>query len=290
MRLRFLPRASIAPHAAFAATLATTLATTLACADAGGDRSRVVLVTTTSVEASGLLEEIIEAYHASQDRFRLAPTAVGSGAALRMGRRGDADLLLTHDPEGERAFAADGEARSQGPVMMNHFLVVGPEADPAGVDGAAEAVDAFRRIAGAGARFLSRGDDSGTHARERDLWEAAGLRPWEDRPPWYVEAGTGMGETLQMADQLGAYTITDSGTFLHLRATLRLRPLLDSGTGLENHYTYTVPRTQRNPEGARDFLAWLLGPGQELIGAYGRETFGTPLFLPAARTDTSSTR
>ena len=264
-------------------------AASAACAGPDAQRPRVLLVTTTSVEASGLLEEIVEAYHAAQDRFRLAPTAVGSGAALEMGRRGDADILLTHDPQGERRFIADGLAEGHGPVMMNHFVVAGPAADPGGVAGATDAPAAFRRIAASGSRFVSRGDDSGTHTREREIWEAAGIRPWEDRPDWYVEAGTGMGETLQMASQLGAYTLTDSGTFLHLRSTLSLERLLASGGGLGNRYTYIVPRGGRNPDGARDFRAWLLGPGQELIATYGTERFGEPLFVPAAA-DSSGAR
>ena len=252
------------------------------CAEGAPERERVLLVTTTSVEASGLLNEVLEAYHAAQDRYRLAPTAVGSGAALEMGKRGDADVLVTHDPAGERAFAEGGFAAEQGRVMMNRFLIAGPAADPAGVAGAGGPEAALRGIADAGARFVSRGDDSGTHTRERELWRAAGLAPWEGRPDWYVEAGTGMGETLQMAGQLGAYTLTDRGTFLHLRGSLDLRPLLERGSMLENHYTYTLPLDPANPDGARDFVAWLTGPGQAVIARYGVERFGEALFVPAA--------
>lgn len=247
------------------------------------DRERVLLITTTSVEASGLLDHILAAYHDSQDRYRVAATAVGSGAALQMGRRGDGDVLLTHDPAGERRFAAEDSAAEQGPVMMNTFLLVGPEHDPAGARGAGDIVQAFRRIAEAGARFVSRGDDSGTHTRERELWAAAGLEPAGERPAWYVEAGSGMDETLHMASQLGAYTFSDRGTYLHLRGSLRLHPLVVSGAALENHYVYTLPSKPRNPDGARDFVAWLTGPGQQLIAGYGAERFGEPLFVPAAR-------
>ena len=255
----------------------------LVAACGGDDRERVLLVTTTSVEASGLLDEVMEAYHAAQDRYQLSPAAVGSGAALQMGRRGDADVLLTHEPEGEAAFAADGLAREQGPIMMNHFIIAGPADDPAGVRGSEGAPAALRAIAASGATFVSRGDDSGTHVKERHLWESAGVTPWESRPPWYVEAGTGMGETLQMASQLGAYTLTDRGTFLHLRHILRLEPLLRNGRSLENHYTYTLPTGASNSDGARDFIDWLRGPGQELIAGYGVPRFGEPLFVPAAR-------
>jgi tungstate transport system substrate-binding protein len=272
------------PSSVFACGLVA--ATVLAgCAEGSPERERVLLVTTTSVEGSGLLDEVLEAYHAAQNRYRLAPTAVGSGAALQMGRRGDADILITHDPAGERAFAEAGFAVDQGPVMMNHFLIAGPPGDAARVVGAAGLEAALRGIADAGARFVSRGDDSGTHARERELWRGAGLAPWQDRPDWYVEAGTGMAETLQMASQLGAYTLTDRGTFLHLRGSLDLRPLVERGAKLENHYTYTLPRDAANVEGARDFLAWLTGPGQALIRSYGTDRFGEPLFVPTAAPD-----
>ncbi|HUE77618.1 MAG TPA: substrate-binding domain-containing protein [Longimicrobiales bacterium] len=262
--------------------LGVCVAALASCGAPGPDRERILLVTTTSVEASGLLEEILTSYHAAQNRYRLAPTAVGSGAALEIARRGDADVLLTHDPRGERAFATAGHAVDQGPVMMNDFVVVGPGSDPASLGASAGPVDAFRRLGEEGVRFLSRGDDSGTHARERELWDSAGLSPWTSRPPWYVEAGTGMAETLQMASQLGAYTLTDRGTFLHLRQRLRLQPLVEGGPVLENHYTYTVPRNSGNPEGARDFLAWLTGPGQGVIADYGVALFGEPLFRPTA--------
>lgn len=265
-----------------AAALVSCAVAAVACGGPDADRERVLLVTTTSVEASGLLDELLEAYHASQQRYRLAPTAVGSGAALEMGRRGDADLLLTHDPAGEARFVAQGHAAGHGPIMMNRFLLAGPPDDPAGVAGVTDPAAALRRVAGAGGPFVSRGDDSGTHARELALWREAGLSPRESRPGWYVEAGTGMGETLQMSSQLGAYTLTDRGTFLHLRTALRLEPLLEGAPGLENRYSWILPRDPTNPEGARDLLAWLRGPGQAVIAEYGAATFGEPLFVPTA--------
>lgn len=253
------------------------------CAAPSSDRDRVLLVTTTSLEDSGILDALLDAYHAAQERYRLSATAVGSGAALEIGRRGDADVLLTHDPEGERRFRAEGHTAEQGPVMMNRFMIAGAPADAAGVREATSAAEAFRRIASAGARFVSRGDDSGTHRREREIWSAAGARPWEERPSWYIEAGTGMGETLHMASELGAYLLTDRATYLHLCERVRLEPLLEGGALLENHYTYSLPRSPPNPDGARDFVRWLTGPGQEVISAYGVPRFGEPLFRPTAR-------
>lgn len=251
-----------------------------ACGDPAADRERVLLVTTTSVESSGLLDQILERYHADQDRFRLATTAVGSGAALEIGRRGDADVLLTHDPVGEAWFMAEGHGTEQGLIMRNDFIIAGPPADPAGVRGMTDVDEALRRIA-AGGRFVSRGDDSGTHRRELRLWDEAGLDPRRTRPDWYIEAGTGMGETLQMADQLQAYLLTDRSTFRYLESMIDLEPLVQGVPPLENPYSYTLPASPLNPEGARDFVDWLRGPGQDLIRRYGVERFGDPLFDPA---------
>lgn len=262
---------------------ATTLLLTLALAACGGDstpdRERVLLVTTTSVEGSGLLDALTAAYHDAQGRYHLSTTAVGSGAALELGRRGDADVLITHDSAGEATFVAAGHAAEQGPVMMNDFLLVGPVGDPAGARGD-DAVAALRAIAAHGAPFISRGDDSGTHTRERSLWAAAGIDP--AAVAGYVESGTGMTETLQMADQLEGYTLTDRGTFRNLRARLDLVPLTAGDPMLLNPYSYTIPRRARNEAGARDFVRWLRGPGQQVIGRHGLERFGEPLFAPTA--------
>lgn len=255
---------------------------TVACAGSEPDRERVLLVTTTSVEASGLLDEILEAYHASQERYRLSTTAVGSGAALEIGRRGDADVLLTHDPDGERRFIEQGHGAEHGPVMMNEFLLIGPADDPAAIGAAADPADALSRIADAEALFLSRGDDSGTHRKERDLWQSAGLRPW-DGADWYTEAGTGMGETLQMAGQLGAYVLTDEASYRFMQGRLGLELLFSGHPSLENRYSFILPARPRNAESGRDFVDWLTGPGQELIADYGVDSFGEALFRPATR-------
>ena len=251
------------------------------CGNPAGDRERILLVTTTSVEASGLLDELVDAYHASQDRFRLSTTAVGSGAALELGRRGDADLLITHDPAAEDEFMAAGYGREQGPVMMNEFVIVGPPADPAGIRGSSDLGAAMARIAASGAPFVSRGDDSGTHSRELHLRAHTGGLAASPPDSTYVEAGSGMGETLRMADQLRAYTLTDLGTFRHLRSTLDLERLAEGEPPEMNPYRYTVPREPLNLEGALDFRDWLVGPGQAVIESFGIERFGEPLFAPA---------
>jgi tungstate transport system substrate-binding protein len=234
------------------------------------------------VEDSGLLDVLAETFHAHHPEYRLSTTAVGSGAALEIGRRGDADVLLTHDPDGEREFMAAGAGVERGPVMENRYLLVGPPSDPAGIAAVTDMERALRAIAGSGARFLSRGDDSGTHRRERALWRAAGIEPWNPRPAWYVEAGLGMAETLQTADQLEAYTLTDDGTFLHLTPRLALTVIVSADPVLVNPYSYILPARPRNPDGARAFAAWLTGPGQDIIRNYGRDRFDRPLFVPTS--------
>ncbi len=256
----------------------------LSCAPASDDAARterVLLVTTTTVEDSGLLDVLTRAYHASQDRYRLATTAVGSGAALEMGRRGDAHVLLTHDPAGEARFMAAGHGVEQGPVMRNEFVIAGPESDPAGVAGAPDLARALARIAGSGALFISRGDDSGTHRRELDLWRRAGVPADRRTAGWYVEGGLGMAEALRMADQRVAYVLTDSGTLRHLSEGLGLVPLVRGEPSEENVYQYTIPVRPAPGEGARDFVDWLMGPGQAVIARYGADGFDAPLFLPA---------
>jgi tungstate transport system substrate-binding protein len=250
-----------------------------------GPRERLLLVTTHSVEDSGLLEALVEGFHEVRPDIRLMVTAVGSGAALEMGRRGDADVLLTHDPDGERRILEEGHVLDQGPVMINRYVIVGPQSDPLGLAGGSDAVAALRSVAGGSGRFLSRGDDSGTHRKERQLWAAAGLSPWVDRPAWYIEAGLGMAETLHTGAQMGAYLITDESTFLHLGDRLGLEAMIRSDPLLANPYTFSVPTPSRNPEAARAFVAWLSGPGQRIIAAYGVERFGEPLFRPAAAAD-----
>lgn len=243
----------------------------------------VILATTTSTADTGLLDALAPLFLA-ETGYTLKPIAVGSGAALELGERGEADVLLVHSPAAELEFMAAGYGTERRTVMFNDFILVGPADDPAAVAEAPSASDAMSRIANAQARFVSRGDDSGTHALERRLWDAAGITPEGD---WYTESGTGMGDTLNITAERGGYTIADRGTYLALRDRLGLEVLLEDDPALLNVYHVILV----NPENGRDidtaagsaFLEFLLAPEtQAAIGAFGVDEFGEPLFTPCA--------
>jgi tungstate transport system substrate-binding protein len=187
------------------------LAAVLACGGCGrAPAPAITLATTTSTQDSGLLDALLPRFR-QETGIEVKVVAVGTGQALQLGRRGDADVLLVHDPAGEEQFMAEGFGSERRPVMHNDFVLVGPPADPAGVKGQASAAAAFARIARARAPFVSRGDESGTHQKEKAVWRAAGIEPGGD---WYVRAGGGMGQVLRMATEKRAYTLSDRGTFL----------------------------------------------------------------------------
>jgi len=211
---------------------------------------------------------------------------VGSGQALELGRRGDADVVLAHAPDAERALLDSGYFLSRRLVMHNDFLIVGPAADPAGLRGLTDAVAALRRVAAERATFISRGDESGTHKLEQRLWRQTGLAPPRSAG-WYVESGQGMAATLQMADQKHAYTITDRATYLAWRDKMQLVPHVEGDPILYNVYHVmevnpkNAPRV--NTAGARALADFLVAPEtQALIGEFGRSRFGQSLFVPDA--------
>ena len=252
-----------------------------------GERSGpadVILATTTSTQDSGLLDELVPLFD-EQTGYNLKPIAVGSGAALRLGEEGEADVLLVHSPAAEREFMAGGFGVERETVMSNDFVIVGPEEDPAGIEDEASAVAAMRAIAAAEATFVSRGDESGTHALELRLWEEAGLEPGGS---WYQESGTGMGDTLNIANEREGYAITDRGTYLSLRDRLDLAILVEGDPVLLNVYhviTVNPDNGERiNVAGGQAFFAFMLAPEtQAVIGAFGADRFGQPLFTPCAR-------
>ena len=244
----------------------------------------LVLATTTSTQDSGLLDDLLPRFEKATG-IRVKTIAVGSGEALAMGRRGDADVLLVHSKAAEDEFMALGFGDLRLDVMYNDFVLVGPPSDPAAVRGLA-VLDAMRRLAERGATFASRDDRSGTHARELDLWKKAGIDPKEK--PWYVATGQGMGETARIASEKRAYTLADRGTFLALRKTLDLAVLVEGDATLRNSYRVIVVSPAKHPEvraaAARRFAEWLVSEeAQRAIGAFGKERFGQPLFVPDAK-------
>lgn len=260
---------------ACAAALLSALALTPAVADT------LRLATTTSTVASGLLDNILPEYQRATGT-EVHVIAVGTGKALRMGADGDVDVVLVHAPAAEEKFVTDGYGVDRRGVMYNEFLFVGPAADPAGIKGTKDAAEALTRIQQAGARFVSRGDDSGTHKKELSLWRAAGRTPQGD---WYMEAGQGMGKVLQMASELEAYTLVDEGTWLKQGPKTQLVELSRGDERLFNPYGIIAVNPERHPHanyaGATSLIQWITGiDGQRLIGQYRME--GKQLFTPSA--------
>ncbi|GAC1342338.1 MAG: extracellular solute-binding protein [Acetobacteraceae bacterium] len=244
----------------------------------------VVLASTTSVENSGLLARILPRFTA-ETGIEVKVLALGTGQALAVTARGDADLLLVHDPEAERAFMAAGHGIDRRLVAWNDFILVGPAADPAHIGGGHDATRALQAIAAAGSPFVSRGDKSGTHALELRLWRAGGLDPAKSGGGWYRDIGGGMGAALNAAAAMGAYTLSDRGTWLAFGNKGDLQILLDGGRDLLNRYSVIVPNpTEHRPDGvapARRLAAWLASSdGQAAIGGF--TVAGQTLFHPAA--------
>ena len=245
----------------------------------GGASGDLVLATTTSTQDSGLLDALVPSFEEGSACV-VKTVAVGSGQAMEMGERGDADVLLVHSPDDEQQFMTDGHGVSRAAVMHNDFVIVGPPDDPAGVSQATDAADALSRIAEAKAPFASRGDDSGTHSKELELWEESGVDP---AGSWYVETGQGMGETLTIANQQQAYTLTDRGTFLATDG-LQSQIVFEGSPDLRNDYhVIVVDHEGTNTGCARKFSAWLREPAvQQTIGDFGVEEYGEQLFTPDA--------
>lgn len=245
----------------------------------------VLLATTTSTRDAGLLDSLLPVFQ-RQSGYHVKVIAVGSGQALELGRRGDADVVLAHAPEAERVLVDSGYFVSRRLVMHNDFLIIGPSADPAGLRGMTEAVAAVRRLAEQRAVFVSRGDQSGTHKLEQKLWRLSGVAP-PGAGGWYIESGHGMGETLQMSDEKRAYTITDRATYLAWRDRVQLEPLVEGDPVLYNVYHVLEVNPQNAPRihaaGGKAFADFLVAPAtQALIGEFGKRRFGQSLFVPDA--------
>ena len=245
----------------------------------------LILATTTSTQDSGLLDELIPRFE-KQTGCTVKTIAVGSGQAIAMGKRGEADVLLVHSPEAEKALVADGAGVNRRIVMHNDFILLGPPADPAGIL-KHTAQESLQRIAGAKATFLSRGDNSGTHAMELKLWKGAGVA--FEGQAWYQQTGQGMGQTLAVAAEKRAYTLSDRGTYLALKKNLGLAILHEGDPSLRNVYHVIEVNPARFPKvnaaGARAFADFLVSKDvQARIKEFGIATFGSPLFFPDAGT------
>jgi tungstate transport system substrate-binding protein len=261
-------------------TASLTLA--LAGSSLAGQESEIVLATTTSTADTGLLDSLLPMFQ-QETGIAVKPIAVGTGAALEMARRGDADAVLVHAPEVERNYIQSGDLIDGRRVMYNDFLIIGPAADPAGVKGK-PLVEAMKAIAAQGS-FVSRGDGSGTETKELALWKAAGIAPasLERRE----ETGQGMGPTLLVAEQRRTYTLTDRGTYLAFKDRLTLVPLVEGDPVLRNLYTVYAVNPGKHPAAKRAeavrFVRYLTEPEvQEWIGQFGTEKWGEPLFHPNA--------
>ncbi len=244
----------------------------------------LILATTTSTRDSGLLDVLVPVFEKSTG-YKVKPIAVGSGQAMTMGERGEADVLLVHAPDSEVKFIQAGHGINRKLVMHNDFIIVGPPADPAIIKKKTSAVESLKSIASAKAILISRGDNSGTHQLELKVWRTAGIDPRGQT--WYQESGQGMGATLNIASEKGAYTITDRATYLATRKNLSLELLVEGDPILLNIYHVIQVNPQKsskiNAAGARAFVEFMVAPAtQKAIGSFGTEKFGQPLFFPDA--------
>lgn len=252
------------------------------CGGSSGEKiSEITLATTTSAEDSGILDEFVKRFE-KEYPYRVKAVAVGSGAALFMGRNGDADVLLTHEPKAEKEFMEAGYGESITKIMHNDFIIVGQRKDPAKIRGLTDAIEAARKIVSSGSVFVSRGDASGTNAMELSIWEMAGVRPQGKN---YIETGQGMGETIRIANEMGAYTLTDRATFIVLEESLSLKIMVEGDKRLLNQYSLIIPNPKLHPKvnykGAKAFLEFLSKPEtKRFIGNYGVDRYHKQLFYP----------
>ncbi|HEX5840730.1 MAG TPA: substrate-binding domain-containing protein [Anaerolineales bacterium] len=244
----------------------------------------LILATTTSTQDSGLLDVLIPRFQ-EQTGYTVQTVAVGSGAALKMAEDGNADVLLVHAPDSEKELLEAGWARDRFLVMHNDFVIAGPADDPAGIKGMTATIGAFEAIAGSGAGFVTRGDESGTHKMEQSLWEQTDLDPASHA--WYTDSGQGMAATLTIASETQAYTLTDRATYLANKDNLDLEILFEGDAALLNVYHVITVNPERWPrsnyEGAIAFSEFITSPEiQAVIAEFGRDKFGQPLFFPDA--------
>jgi len=256
----------------------------IAVAPAAAQEKNLILATTTSTQDTGLLDVLVPAFE-KQSGFMVKTIAVGSGQAMTMGQKGEADVLLVHSPDAEKKFMEDGFGTRRLLVMHNDFIIVGPAADPAKIKGMQSSAEALKKIGAGGGTFISRGDKSGTHSKELSLWKAVGVTP--EGQAWYQQTGLGMGQTLNVASEKAFYTIADRGTYLALKKNLALDILVEGDKSLLNVY-HVIEVSQAkwpkvNAAGAKAFADFMVAAEtQKIIGGFGVDKFGSPLFFPDA--------
>lgn len=244
----------------------------------------MILATTTSTQDSGLLDYLLPEFK-KDTGIDVKVVAKGTGEALKLGQNGDADCLLVHAKAQEEAFIKNGYGLYRYDVMYNDFILVGPKEDPAKIKAKApnDAVQALKLISEGKSSFISRGDESGTHTKEKSIWKSAAIEPKGD---WYISAGKGMGAVLQMADEKKSYTLTDRATYLSMKDKLQLDIVTEKSKDLYNQYGVIMINPQKNKikeKEAKEFIDWMVSEkGQKFIGEYGKEKYGQALFIPNA--------
>jgi tungstate transport system substrate-binding protein len=261
---------------------ALTLVLALA-APAPAQSSVVILSTTTSTQDSGLLDVLVPMFE-KKVGMTVKTISVGTGQALALAGRGEADVTLAHAPALEKKYVEEGKMRNRRLVMYNDFIIIGPEDDPAKIKGIPKAVDALKKVAASEARFVSRGDKSGTHTLELGLWQQTGVEP---KAPWYIESGQGMGQTLGIANDRKAYTITDRATFLAFQKRISLPIVVEKDRPLLNIYSVMEVNPANGPRvnaaGGKAFADFMLSPEvQAVVKTFGVDKYGQPLFVPIA--------
>jgi tungstate transport system substrate-binding protein len=247
-------------------------------------QKNIILATTTSTQDTGLLDVLIPIFE-KQTGYFVKTIAVGSGQAMAMGQKGEADVLLVHSPDAEKKFVEDGYGINRQLVMHNDFIIVGPGDDPAKIKGVKSSAEALKLVAKVEGLFLSRGDNSGTHAKEKTLWKKADINPVGQK--WYQETGLGMGQTLNIAAEKKGYTLADRGTYLSLKKNLGLDVLVEGDAALLNIYHVIEVNSTKWPKvnvtGAKEFADFMVSKKtQNIIKTFGIDKFGSPLFFPDA--------
>jgi tungstate transport system substrate-binding protein len=267
----------------FLAALIAALATSTLARGAEPTQRNVILSTTTSTQDTGLLDVLVPLFE-KQTGYVVKTVSVGTGQALALAAKGDADVALVHAPSREKEYVAKGNLLNRRLVMYNDFVIVGPKEDPARVGSTKKTIDALKLIEKASARFVSRGDNSGTHILEKALWKQAGIEP---KGAWYIESGQGMGATLGIANERNAYALADRATYLAFSQRLALAVLIEGDKPLLNVYSVMEVNPANGPRinavGGKAFADFMVAPAtQVVVKSFGIEKFGRPLFVPVA--------